>query len=212
MTHSRSRTRLRFGWLVILVLLPMLAYWFRENMFAGIGKFLVVRDRLEPADAIFILNGDLLVRPQYAAILLHEGLAPKVIIARAKDSAPVQAGAYPNITDSCISILTSLGVPESQIIQLRPTPGVEHTVDEAQALLAYCDRNQLHKVIVVTSDMHYRRARFVLRKTLRKTLVRIMLAPVAGGNFSATNWWTTEDGVVGCQDEYIKLLYYHLKY
>jgi len=176
------------------------------------GKFLVVHDRVEPADVIFVLNGDLLVRPQYASVLFHQGLARKVMVARAKDSAPVQAGAYPNITDSCISILESLGVPESQIIQLRPMPGVEHTVDEARALLDYCERNQLHKVIVVTSDMHSRRARFILRKTLRASSIRIMLAPVAGGNFSATNWWTTEDGVIGCEDEYMKLLYYRLKY
>jgi uncharacterized SAM-binding protein YcdF (DUF218 family) len=198
--------------LASLVLLGAILYVFRINVLVGIGNFLVIHDKLEAADAIFLLNGDPTVRPVHAVTLFRRGLAPTIVIARAEDSVGVQFGAYPNPTDSNITMLKNLGVPESRIIQLRPPGGVKHTFDEAKALLAYSRENPLRKVIIVTSDLHSRRARFIFLKILSGTVEKIMFAPVSDRKYGATNWWTIEDGVIGCQNEYIKLLFYHLKY
>jgi uncharacterized SAM-binding protein YcdF (DUF218 family) len=187
-------------------------YLFRHTALAAVGNFLVIRDTLEPADVIFLLNGDPTVRPYRAAALLRQNMAPKIVIARAEDSIGVQFGAYPNVTDSNIVILKQLGVQDSQIEQLRPPGGVKHTADEAQALLQYCRAHLIHKVIIVTSDLHSRRARFIIRRTFGADRTKVMLAPIADRKYGATNWWTVEDGVVGCQNEYLKLLYYHFKY
>ena len=42
--------------------------------------------------------------------------------------------------------------------------------------------------------------------------VTVMMAPTPDRKYGPNNWWTMEDRVVGCQNEYLKLLYYHLKY
>jgi uncharacterized SAM-binding protein YcdF (DUF218 family) len=198
--------------LSLVVVLPILLYVFRFQALAGIGDFLVIRDQLEPADIIYILNGDPTVRPYHAAELFGQGLAPKVVIARAEDSIGVQFGAYPNVTDSNLIILKKLGVPETQLVELRRDPGVSTTFDEAIALRDYCRQHSVRKVIVVTSDLHSRRARFVIRRVLSGMPVTVMLSPIADRKYGATNWWRIEDGVIGCQNEYVKLLYYHLKY
>ena len=59
------------------------------------------------------------MRATHATALLYQGLARKVVIARAEDSEGVQFGAYPNVTDTNIIMLKQLGVPESSIVQLR---------------------------------------------------------------------------------------------
>ena len=207
-----GRTSKLVSALTLVVLSLLLLYVFRFQALAGIGNFLVIHDRIEPADLIYVLNGDPTVRPNHAADLFHQGLAPRVMIARTEDSIGVQFGAYRNVTDSNLIILEKLGVPEAQITQLREGPGVNNTFDEAIALRDYCRQHAVHKVIVVTSDLHSRRARFVFRKVLNGMPVKVMLSPISDRKYGAANWWRMEDGVVGCQNEYIKLLYYHLKY
>ena len=209
---TRLLSRRQLFLLASPVILLALLYVFRHTALAAVGSFLVIRDTLEPADVIFLLNGDPTVRPYRAAALLRQNMAPKIVIARAEDSIGVQFGAYPNVTDSNIVILKQLGVQDSQIEQLRPPGGVKHTADEAQALLQYCRAHLIHKVIIVTSDLHSRRARFIIRRTFGADRTKVMLAPIADRKYGATNWWTVEDGVVGCQNEYLKLLYYHFKY
>ena len=211
MVRSVWRRRLLLS-AAIPMLLIVFFYVFRTNVAAAVGNFLVVRDRLEPADLIFLLNGDPSVRPQLAATLWREGMAPQIVIAREQDSPGVQAGAYPNPTDTNIFMLQKLGVPEEKIRQLKPPGGVSHTFDEAKALLGYYRERSFGKVIVVTSDLHSRRASFIFHRIFSSTPVRIELAPVADLKYGAANWWTMEDGVIGCQNEYLKLFYYHLKY
>lgn len=208
-TNSFSRRAL---FALAAIMLLALVYVFRAEALAASANFLVVRDKLDSADIIFLLNGDLTTRPAHAAKLLRQGMASRIVIAREEDSPGVQIGAYPNVTDSNIAVLRGLGVPESKIVQLKWQKGVAHTVDEARALLEYSQENRVRTVILVTSDLHSRRARFIFRKVLSGTSVRIMSAPVSDLKYGAHNWWTIEDGVVGVQNEYIKLVYYYLRY
>ena len=209
---TRILSRKSFVLLLSPIVLLGLLYLFRIQALAAVGNFLVVTDTLEPADIILLLNGDPTVRPARAAELFSRGLAPTIVIARAEDSVGVQFGAYPNVTDSNIVMLKKLGVPESRIVELRPPGGVQHTADEASIVLAYCRQNSVHKVIVVTSDLHSRRARFIFRKVLSGSRIKVMLAPIPDRKYGASNWWKLEDGLVGCQNEYLKLVYYHIKY
>jgi uncharacterized SAM-binding protein YcdF (DUF218 family) len=188
------------------------AYTFRARLLSAIGNFLVIHDRIEPVDIIFLLNGDPTLRPYQAVALFRNRIASKVVIARAEDSAGVKLGAYPNVTDSNITMLEQLGVPESRIVELRPPEGVNSTFDEAQALLVYCRERGIHSVVIVTSDFHSRRARYIFRKELKGAGVKVLVAPISDRKYGAGNWWTIEDGVIGCENEYLKLIYYHWKY
>ena len=209
-----KRTSSRRRWLLAAILLavPVLMFVFRTNLLAAAGNFLVVSDELEPADLIFLLNGDTTTRPYHASQLFHRNLAPIVVIARMEDSESVKLGAYPNPTDSNITVLKQTGVPEDRIVQLRPPKGVMHTIDEANALLKYVKEHGTHSIILVTSDLHSRRSRFTFRKILEGTGVKLSMAPIPDLKYGAKDWWHSEDGIIGLQNEYIKLLYYYYKY
>jgi len=210
--RARILSRNRLILVLALVLVPAILYVSRTSLLAGVGNFLVVKDKLEPADVIFLLNGDATSRPYHAAKLFHQGLAPKVMIARMEDSQSVLLGAYPNPTDSNITVLRQLGLKESDIVQLRPEKGVMHTADEAKALVDYVKDHPVHTVTIVTSDIHSRRSRYTFRRALKGLNVQILMAPVPDLKYGADNWWHSEDGIIGCQNEYIKLLYYFYKY
>jgi uncharacterized SAM-binding protein YcdF (DUF218 family) len=196
----------------LFVAVILLAGSVRENIVARIGSFLVASDPLEPADAIVILNGELQVRPQFAARLFHQGFAPRIIVARMREAYSNASPRPPNMTDLCVAALEARHVPASRIVELRPASGVAHTSDEAEAALAYCRAKNVRRLIVVTTDMHSKRARFIFCEKFRRTPVRIMVAAAPGWSFNASNWWRTELGVISCRDEYIKLFYYRLRY
>jgi uncharacterized SAM-binding protein YcdF (DUF218 family) len=195
-----------------LLAIPVLLFVFRTNILTALGSFLVVEDKLERADMIFLLNGDTTTRPFYASQLFHRNLAPNVGIARMEDSEGVKLGAYPNPTDSNIIVLKQTGVPEDHIVQLRPPDGVMHTIDEANALRTYVEHTAVHRVIIVTSDLHSRRSRYTFRKALSGTGVEVLMAPTPDLKYGAKNWWHSEDGIIGLQNEYIKLFYYYYRY
>src|SRR3989442_6538460 len=55
----------------------------------AVGPFLVVADRLEPSDAIIVLEGGTPAREAEAAVLYRRELAPVVVFALARDAFPV---------------------------------------------------------------------------------------------------------------------------
>ena len=209
-----SRERVRFVVATILAGAALIwgAYAFRSVLLPMPARFLVVRDVLEPADVIYVLNGDPNLRPAHAANLYRMGLAPLVAIARAGDSPMVKLGLQLNTTDMCINVLRKLGVPQSSIVELRSPNGVGSTFDEAQLLRSFASEHSLRRIIVVTSAFHTRRAGWIMRRVLRDAPVQVAMAPIEDPKYSPSNWWTREDGQIAVNDEYVKLVWYRLRY
>ncbi|MBV8732360.1 MAG: YdcF family protein [Acidobacteriia bacterium] len=195
-----------------LVAAAISIYELRFRLLILTAQYLVVDDRLEPADAIYLLNGDFYRRPYHAAELYRKGLAPHIVIARAEDSPSVALGITQNVTDLSIETLKKLGVADQTTVQLRPPGGVTSTYDEAIALRDYAVSARPHTIIIVTSEFHSRRSSRVFRRVLRGTGIVLLMSPVSDLKYTTTNWWRNEDGVLACQNEYLKLLFYKLHY
>jgi len=198
--------------IVIFVCLIAALYLFRTTILTAVGNFLVIQDRIEPSDIIFVLNGDVATRPFQAAKLWKEGLAPKVVIVRAENSLAVNMDLAMNVTDTSIAMMKKAGIPDTTIVQLPFPNGVNSTFDESSALRSYAQQNSLRRIIVVTSAIHTRRARWIIRRELAGLAVTIMMSPSFDPRYTPSNWWRQEDGLIGYQNEYIKLFYYFYKY
>ena len=206
------RTALAFAAILLLTVLTLSAYAFRTRWLPIPARFLVVRDPLEASDVILLLNGDPNLRPPHAAALYRNHLAPLLLIARSADSTLSKLGLWPNTTDLNVGVLMKLGVPQSNIVELKMPGGVTSTFDEAKLLRTYTATHPVQRVIVVTSAFHTRRAKWAMERVLRGTSVQIRMAPVDDVKYSEANWWTREDGQVACNDEYVKLVWYVLHY
>jgi uncharacterized SAM-binding protein YcdF (DUF218 family) len=197
---------------LILLLLAGLAFAMRARILTGVADFLIVEDRLEPAELIFLLNGDVNTRPFRAAELYQQGLAPMIAIARAENSPVVDMGLVPNETDIAIGVMQRLGVPSSKILVLPVPGGVTSTFDEAAALKQYLESNPVRRIILVTSAFHTRRARWIFRRTLAELPVTLAMVAVPNARFDQSNWWENESGLISLNNEYIKLVFYIFKY
>jgi len=195
-----------------LLLLIILAVGLRSQILTGLADFLVVNDPLQRADLIFVLNGDYNTRPFLAAKLYQQGLAPQIAIARSQSTPAEGLGLTRNETDISVSVMEALGVPAGQI-EILPFPGgVTSTFDEAKVLKGYVDAHPIRRIILVTSAFHTRRARWIIDQELSPGPVSLEVAAAPYTGFDQTNWWKSEDGLVTLNNEYIKLIYYLVKY
>jgi uncharacterized SAM-binding protein YcdF (DUF218 family) len=197
---------------LVLLLVIVLAAGFRSQILTGLADFLIVDDPLQKAQLIFVLNGDYNSRPFLAAQLYQEGLSPQIAIARAQSTPAEGLGLTRNETDISVSIMEALGVPADRILVLPFPGGVTSTFDEARVLRGYLDTHPLQRVLLVTSAFHTRRARWIIDKELSPLPVSLEVASAPYIGFDQTNWWKSEDGLVTLNNEYIKLVYYLIKY
>ena len=197
---------------IVLVLLIALAYAFRSQILTDIADLLVVNDPLQPADIIFVLNGDYNTRPFRASELYEQGLAPVIVIARSEMLPAEELGLAPNDTDVSIGVMKALGVPPEKIVVLPVEGGTTSTFDEAIALRQYIESHNVHSLILLTSAFHTRRAKWIFDRELSGLPVRLEVAAVPHYGFDESDWWQSEDGLITLNNEYIKLVYYFVKY
>jgi uncharacterized SAM-binding protein YcdF (DUF218 family) len=196
----------------VLLLLAVLVYALRAQILTGIADLLVVNDPLQPADIIFVLNGDYNTRPFRASELYEKGLAPVIIITKAESLPAEKLSLAPNDTDVSIGVMKALGVPPEKIVVLPVEGGTTSTFDEAIALRQYIESHNVHSLILLTSAFHTRRAKWIFDRELSGLPVRLEVAAVPHYGFDESDWWQSEDGLITLNNEYIKLVYYFVKY
>ncbi len=200
-----------------LSLIVILAYGFHAPLLTGLAGFLVVddgssTDSVQPADLIFVLNGEIETRPFHAVDLFKQELAPHILIARVEDSLPVEMELWPNETDVAVKIMRELDVPATDITVLTPAGGVSSTYEEAVSLRQYAEQHAIQRVILTTSAFHTRRARWIFKKELADLAIDLKVSAAPHPKFDKSNWWTIEEGLIYFTNEYIKLLYYLIVY
>lgn len=196
-----------------LLLVCLLAYALRAPLLSGLAQPLIATDSpLQKADLIFVLNGDYNTRPFYASDLYRQGLAPLVLIAQAESSPAELLGLEDNPTQIAVRVMEIKGIPSESVIILKENGPVTSTFDEARALRTYVETHQVHSIILLTSEFHTRRARWVFERELRGLQVRLEVAGAPHIGFDAGNWWQNENGLIYVNNEYIKLFFYWIKY
>ena len=86
------------------------------------------------------------------------------------------------------------------------------TYDEARAVRAWLATNSAKSILIATDLSHTRRARWIFQKELEGTGVQVRVHAIQPKEYGLTNWWQHEEGLIAFQNEFIKSLYYHLKY
>ena len=180
------------------------------------AKFLITEAPLAKADAIVVLGGSATYkeRTHEAARLLFEGRSPSILITNDNQRGPWSSADQRNLYyyERSFEELEKFGVP-SQSIDLLVTP-VTSTYEEAQVVKEYAQQRGLHSILIVTSAYHSRRALWVFSKVFRDTGISIGLTSVPPGEQTppAATWWLSARGWKLVPVEYVKMVYYMIRY
>lgn len=107
-------------------------------------------------------------------------------------------------------ILLSNNIPPSAMQAIGTN--VASTYDESRAVRAWARQNGASSIVIVTDLFHTRRARWIFRRELRDTPVKIYIVPVKPVRYTINNWWQHEEGLIQFQNEAVKSIFYWFKY
>jgi len=188
MKPSAQRNSERGGALISLIILAAVVvlcailYWARHPIMRFAGESWVVDAPTAHADALLLLGDDNFYadRATHAAELIRHGVAP-VVVASGRRLRP-SAG----VVELEEHDLIERGVPKDKIIRF--PHDADSTKEEAVALARFCADRHFRSVIVVTSNYHARRARYIFDKVFPAT-IGVSVAGAHDGDFDPENWW-----------------------
>lgn len=144
------------------------------------GGFLVCSEAPQPVDLILVIGGDFYgPRVIKGAELALAGYAPLVLI-----SGPPYGGSRSE-AEFGIDFLTAKGYPRYLFQSFGHQ--AHSTVSEAIAVCPELQRRHVHRVILVTSSYHSRRADIVFRLFCPK--VHFISVPARDPHYDPEHWW-----------------------
>ena len=161
------------------------------------GRFLVV-DEPGRSDAIVVLAGETDVRPARALELLRQGVAPHVFLSVHHDLIYGQ-----RLTEIAQKYVDGLG--EATRVSVCPVVGLS-TNAEADDVSQCLQSMGAHRVLIVTSEYHTRRALMIFRHRLPQYQFNAAAAPNPAQFGEA--WWTNREWAKNTFDEWTKMLWW----
>ncbi|MBL4753515.1 MAG: YdcF family protein [Flavobacteriales bacterium] len=203
--------KLRYKFLLGILLTLLVFGTFRTTFYRAAGAWLIVEDPLEPADAIFLLGGGAFDRVNETAKLLEQGIADKVICSGSWVSGVLKIlkMEYKEAEVSRLGLVNNHGIAVENVdVILEGTS----TKEESELILAYCKKNQFKTVIVLSSTFHTRRVSDVFKPLLEPEGIKVIIHGAPSSSYNEDEWWKDEGGMIMVNNEYMKHIYYFLKY
>jgi uncharacterized SAM-binding protein YcdF (DUF218 family) len=168
--------------LVVVVVLCAIVYWARHPIMRFAAESWVIDEPAAHADALLLLGDDNFYadRATRAAEMIRHGVAP-LVVASGRRLRPSAGVAELQEHD-----LIERGVPKDKIIRF--PHDADSTLEEAAALARLCSERRFRSVIVVTSNYHARRARYIFAKVFPPGIA-VSVAGAHDGDFDPEHWW-----------------------
>lgn len=186
-------------------------------IFPNLGRYLVVRNKLNQSDIIIVPTGDLRYRVPHSVEVYKQGYSNKIVfvntisfdceVVSSKTQEIIFGKAQLNKKEAI-----KLGVPEEDIIILEGN--AQSTRDEAIIFRDYLKiNNDIESIILVTSKYHSRRAKIIFTKVLNKLNRETIIysSPSEYDPFNEDRWWKNKNDVEAVFWEYLKIFYFYFK-
>mgnify|MGYP003684472015 CR=1 FL=1 len=194
---------------IVVALLAGLAIGFRTEI-ANLPMTILVEDDQPQgqADYILIMMGNVTDRTPHAAQLLKSGLGKRIIFAEAEQTKMIRLGYRKKDGVATNTYLSEMGVPQDKIVFLSDSANTS-SVEEVTLILDHIKKHDpdAKRVIIVTSWYHSSRATWIIRRR-NQTDLQIESSPSPHPD----KWWVQEFHFLNVFNEYLKWVYYLLKY
>ena len=180
---------------LVLACIVLLGLIFHNAVLAGLGSFLVKDQAPEKADIALVLAGDAEGnRILTAAQLTRRGYVPKILV-----SGPGGLYGY-HECDLEIPFAVKAGYPESYFVHFENE--ARSTKEEAHDAVERLRQMGVHKILLITSDYHTRRAGAIFRAAAPDLQFIVVSAP--DKYFTPNGWWHSRDGQKVAFTEWMK--------
>lgn len=194
----------------VLLLIVGLLYAFRTPVLRAGSTMLMHEDKLQQADAIFILSGGGYDRGNEAVKLFNKGYAKQVICTGSNPVVELKIFNMDTLeSDMTVANLKRQTLPDSNIVQIRYGTS---TREEADTIIGYCKARKLKKVILLSSRLHTGRINSVFCNPFKDADIELIIHGAPSSRFDEYRWWQSEDGLIAVNNEWIKTIYYWWKY
>jgi uncharacterized SAM-binding protein YcdF (DUF218 family) len=171
----------------------------------GAAAYLIIADKLQPAQAIVMLSGGDESRMKEALTLYKEKYGKVIILTETGQ----RLGKYDTLYSNDIRIqLLNHGIPNGNI--LITDVKVSSTLDEAYAVKKLLTNRQISSAIIVTDPYHTRRTSLIFRSVFDDSPIKLIFRPVRGSWYNSKTWFLSLDGWKYTLLEYGKLIGYFL--
>lgn len=188
------------------ILFVFLAIALRIEILRGFGRFLICETALpNKLDAVFVLSGNSFDRANHTASLQKNHQFDR-IVCTGGNQIPDMKSCCPTTYECDFTEiqLRKQGIRDSiQVIREGTS-----TKEESDILLAYCKKQGIDSVLVVSNLFHTRRIHQVFSDKFEEEKIRVFISGAPNSQYEETNWWNSENGLIALNNEYIKLLYY----
>ena len=193
-----------------MVLTMALTYVNRISILSSIGHYLVADDDDYQSPVYAVLGGNSSERGSAAAWLSRQ--QPNAQFLVTGGNRPSQLAAVGVITTEAHltkKCMMHLGVDSLRIESLEKGTSSK---EEADLLLDYCKKNDIDQITIVSGQYHLRRLRRTFEPLFQSAQIDVKFFGAYEKDFNPESWWTSESGLIYTNNEYIKILYYWLKY
>lgn len=182
----------------------LLVFLFNAPLLNAISDFLVIEDTLAHADMIVVLSGDTNGRRVPKGVeLFQEGYADRMVMIGGE----IQWNTLePEIMREHA---VALGISKDNIHVVEQ--GIS-TYMQALSMVDLMIKEGFKSAIVVTSDYHTRRTRYIFRKLFFPASLTIIVRSSSSGRIKASKWWKNSTYSKIVFYEYTKLLWYWVRY
>ena len=177
------------------------------------GRYLVVDEPLQPADALVVLGGARVDRWLEAVDLYRDGKGKSILLSPGYlEDAEVQLRArgirFPAATDLISDAMVQMGIPASAITAI--PQGMDNTAEEASAAARIARERGWKSIIVVTSPYHTRRSLFAFERELKGTGITVQVRGSRYDDVDPDQWWKRRGDFRFVTWELQKLIAYRL--
>lgn len=199
-----------FRVLLGLVVLLAIFYFFKTPILRSTGNVLIHEDSLKKAPVMFILGGGAFDRGAEGAKVYKAGYAPKIICTSQMIPSDIKALGL-SVTEAELTQkrCVSLGVPPASVEALNKATS---TKEESDVILGYCKLNGINKCIIISAKFHTSRIKKAFKKKFEDNNIEVIIHGAPASEYKEDLWWEDEQGMIMVNNEYIKHLYYFIKY
>ena len=197
--------------LVSLIIASVLLFSQYEVLLKGYARFFTIDNATSGMEAtIVILSGENLTRIPKALELYTAGYGTRLLLTNERRGNCKASQIFLTQEQEGQEIAKIFNVPAKFELVPSLKGGATSTFDEAYDLLAFCNKENLRHIIIVTDSYHTRRALFAFKKGFKGTNIKVEVSAAPNEIFNEENWWFSDWGILSYVTEPIKFVAYLL--